>query len=152
MLKLNGTFHRVHYLFLTRYRGRGMLSLLPIRFEHPVKGAVILCAAQREHVISVFYIPPGPGTLATHVTDTLVRRLGPATPDGIAAFAGEPIVDPLLMALEVSDQFVDLHPGLGIAGLHALQAPDHPMHFPPEEPRHGGLTPFLLPLGVVPIL
>jgi hypothetical protein len=50
----------VHYLFLTMPLGMAPLGLLPIGLEHPVEGAVILGAPQRQHLIGVLHIPPGP--------------------------------------------------------------------------------------------
>jgi hypothetical protein len=50
----------VHYLFLTRPLGMAPPGFLLIDREHPVEGAVIFGAPQRQHLIGVLYIPPGP--------------------------------------------------------------------------------------------
>ena len=81
------------------------------------------------------------------MADERVRRCDPAAPDGIAPLVGKPIVRLLLMSLQVANQFRDLLSRLGISRLHPLPAPEDPVHFAPEKPRHSCLTPFLLPLG-----
>lgn len=48
------------------------------------------------------------------MTDSLIRRLEPSIPDGISSLTGKPAVDPLLMLLELPDQFGDLDGGLEV--------------------------------------
>src|SRR6266478_5094588 len=76
----------------------------------------------------------------------------PAAPHGIAALAGKPVVHAPRMLLEIADACVDFLRRMGIGRLHALQAPDDPMHFPPKEPCQSGLTALPLLLGMRPIL
>ncbi len=81
-----------------------------------------------------------------------VGRFNPTTPDRIARLAGNAVIQPLLMTLQISDQLVNLVCSLGICGFHPLQAPDHSRPFIPAHPCHGRLTPFVWAFGMVPIL
>lgn len=64
------------------------------------------------------------------MADELVCRFDPAAAHGIASLAGKAIVKPLLMPLQVGDQFRDLLSGRGIRRLHPLQPPDDAVDFP----------------------
>ena len=85
------------------------------------------------------------------MADELIRRFNPAAPQGIAPLAGKAVVHPFLMALEIADELTDFLCRVGIGRFHALQAPDDPVHFSPEEPCQRGLTPFALGLRMRPI-
>ena len=50
----------VHYLFVTRHRCRALPGFLPIRFEHPIKGAIVLREPQGQHLIGLLHLPPDP--------------------------------------------------------------------------------------------
>jgi hypothetical protein len=56
------------------------------------------------------------------------------------------------MPLGVRDQLSDAHGCPGIPRFHLLSTSGDPVYLTPEELCHGGLTPFVLPLGVVSIL
>ena len=85
------------------------------------------------------------------MAEALVGRFNAAAPHGIASRAGDAIIQPLLMPLQVGDQLGDLPSGLSIRRFHPLQAPDNPVHFPIQQPCQSGLAPFVLPFGRRPL-
>jgi hypothetical protein len=85
------------------------------------------------------------------MADARVGRCDPSAAHGIAAHAGHAIVQALLLPRQEGAQGPELVSGRGIPWLHALQAPADPLHCTPEEPCPRGLTPGLVPLGMVPL-
>jgi hypothetical protein len=67
----------------------------------------------------------------------------PLTPAELAASTGKPIVQPLMVLLEIFDQLTGLLSCFNILRFHALQALDDAVQFAAEELRGGGLTPFV---------
>lgn len=86
------------------------------------------------------------------MTDSLLRRHNSDTADGVAPLAGQAIVDPLPMPLEIAAQCGDRYGGPGIPWFHPLQPPADALHFAPRAARQRGFIPFVLPLQLVPIL
>ena len=75
--------------------------------EYPIEGPVILGAAQRQHLIAVALVPPGPRALEPHMTNEFVRRFNPTTANRIAPATKLPIVGPIPMGMEIHPAIVN---------------------------------------------
>jgi hypothetical protein len=94
---------------------------LSMAFKYPIEGPVILGAAKCQHLITVALVPPGPRALESHMTNEFVRRFNPTTANGIAPSTHLPIVEPILVVLEIHPAIVNRFERFFKGGLHAPQ-------------------------------
>ena len=69
--------------------------------QHLIEDAVILGAAQGQHLVAVELIPPGPRALEPHITNELVGRLDPTAAQRIAASTQLAIVGSPSIGMEI---------------------------------------------------
>src|SRR5713101_3631635 len=86
----------------------GLLKhFLSVTLKDLLKGAVVLSAAQRQHMIAVGHIPPRSRAFEAHVTDEFIGGLNAATAQRIAGSAPGTIVDAAVVILQVAAEGVD---------------------------------------------
>ena len=129
-----------------------LCDFVVVGIKDPIECAVVFGTPQGKHPVGLLYIPPGPRALEAHMTDELVGRLNPSTPDGISSLTGKPIVNTSLIVFQVSAQLPDLLGRFGILGLHPLQSPDYFPNFPTEEASKRGFYPLCLLCWMVSVL
>jgi len=112
---------------------------------------MIFHTAQGQQLVGVGYIHQAPERLRHTWQMHFWAHVIPPLPMGLRALASKPVVQQLLMQLEILHKRIGLLRGLGVRQLHPLQPLDDRVYFTIKQPGQGGLVPWLLPLRMRPI-